>query len=65
MAKLLSSSDFAIASAIKDGSIRVEERQSRFGDAFFAILDGLGTIEVCDTLLEAESRVERVRGLIK
>ncbi len=46
----------AIREAHANGSLRIVEREGRFG-AFFALCDDHGTIEVCDTQAEAMARV--------
>lgn len=52
----ISSSLFAIRLAKREGTLRLEARQGRFGE-FIAICDAHGTIEVADTLAEAENTV--------
>lgn len=52
----MNATTIAIREAAKSGSIRVVEREGRFG-AFFAICDERGTIEVCDTAAEAAERI--------
>ena len=60
------STDLAITIADKAGSLSLIEREGRFGQ-FVAICDEAGTIEVADTMGEAEARVRDVRisGLVK
>lgn len=53
---MAASSLFAIRLAKREGTVRVEKREGRFGK-FFAICDQHGTIEVADTLAEAEELV--------
>jgi len=57
----LSSSDLAIALAIKAGDIRLVERTSRFGGTFIAIEDAVGVIEVQDDMTAATQRVASIR----
>ena len=59
--RLLSSTDLAIALAVKNGTLRLVERPSRFGDTFIAIEDDRGLIEVHNTRAEADARVARCR----
>ena len=55
---LASSTDLAINLAAKRGTLRIIERQSRYGlGAFFAIEDEKGMIEVHNTRAEAEARI--------
>lgn len=63
----VSSQSLAIANADRAGTLRLVERQSRFGVIFIAICDTVGTIEVADTMGEAVARVRDVRiaGLSK
>lgn len=53
---MASSSLLAIRLAKREGTIRVEKREGRFGE-FFAICDQYGTIEVADTQAEADDLV--------
>ena len=50
-----SSSFVAIRSAAARGTIKTIVRSSRFGDAFVAICDEHGTIEVADSEAEANA----------
>jgi hypothetical protein len=59
--KLLSSTDLAIACAIKANTLRLVERASRFGDTFIAIEDGFGTIEVADDMAQANARIAAIQ----
>lgn len=61
--KLLSSTDVAIAVAIKSGDLRVIECQGRFG-AYWAIEDAFGVIEVALSADEAEARVASIRAAL-
>jgi hypothetical protein len=55
---LASSTDLAITLAVKRGTVRIIERQSRYGlGAYFAIEDEKGLIEVHASRAEAEARV--------
>lgn len=53
--------DLAIALAIRENTLRLVERSSRFGDTFIAIEDGFGLIEVALTQAEADARLAEVR----
>lgn len=57
---MVSSTDRAITLAIGNGTLLLIERNGRFG-SFVAICDDHGTIEVADTMGEAEARVRDVR----
>ena len=65
MALLISSTDLAIAVAIKAGTLRTEVRPSRFGDTFVAISDEVGLIEVHLTQVEADARLDQIRAAIR
>lgn len=56
----LSATCLAIALADKHGTLRLVERQSRFGDTFVAIEDDRGVIEVANDMAEAQRRVAGV-----
>ena len=58
----VSASDVAIVSANKNGTLRFVERESRLGGTFIALCDDKGTIEVFDTMNEAQQRVSDVSG---
>lgn len=60
MAKILSSTDLAIAVAAKRGTLNLVERASRFGGTFVAIEDDCGIIEVADDMTAASARVKAV-----
>jgi hypothetical protein len=62
--KLLSSTDLAIARAITVGSLRVVEREGRFG-AFWSIEDAIGVIEVALTSTEADERVGAIKAALQ
>jgi hypothetical protein len=53
----LSATCLAIALAHRNGSLRLVERPSRFGDTFVAIEDAVGIIEVANNMAEAHARV--------
>lgn len=55
----LSATCVAIASAHKAGTLRVFEREGRFG-THAVIADHVGVIETPDTLAEANSRVTAI-----
>lgn len=57
----LSATCLAIALADKAGTLRLEERTSRFGDTFIAISDDAGLIEVALTQQEAADRLNAIR----
>ena len=57
---MVASTDLAIALAIGNGSLFLTEREGRFG-SYVAICDSNGTIEVADTMGEADARVRDVR----
>lgn len=61
----LSSACLAIALAAQSGTIRIEDREGRFG-TFVVIADTCGTIEVADSISDAQARInailERVRN---
>lgn len=52
----MNATTLAIREANANGSLRIVEREGRFG-SFFAICDNHGTIEVADTMAEAVKRV--------
>jgi hypothetical protein len=63
----VASQDLTIALAIRENTLRLVERASRFaGETFISIEDACGIIEVALTWEEADGRVaavkERVRG---
>lgn len=55
----MNASTLAIREAHANGTIRIVEREGRFG-TFYAICDDHGTIEVFDILNEAEARIGEV-----
>jgi hypothetical protein len=57
----VASQDLAIALAIRENTLRLVERPSRFGDTYIAIEDAAGIIEVALTRAEADARVAEVR----
>jgi len=55
---LASATDLAISLAVKRGTVRITEHQSRHGlGPYFTIEDERGMIEVHDSRAEAEARV--------
>jgi hypothetical protein len=64
MAKLLSSTDLAIALADKVGDLRFVERASRFGGTFIALEDAVGLIEVHGNRMEADARLSAIRKAV-
>lgn len=61
--KLLSATDFAIATALRAGTLRTVKREGRFGP-FVSIEDERGIIEAADDAEEATSRINAIRALI-
>jgi len=61
MARFLSSTDVAIAMAIKAGSLELAEAVSRFGGTYVAISDKFGLIEVADSMAAAQERVAEIK----
>jgi hypothetical protein len=61
--RLLSSTDVAIALAIRAGTLRVEAKVGRFGD-YVAISDHVGLIEVHLSQAEADSRLAAIRAAL-
>ena len=57
----LSSTDLAIALAVKAGTIRLVVRPSRLGGTFVAIEDACGVIEVASDMEAANKRIAEVR----
>lgn len=60
---ILSSTCLAIASADKAGTLRIYEREGRFG-VHAVIADNFGVIETPNTLEEANERVNAIRERI-
>ncbi len=54
--KMLSSTDLAIALAAKNGTLRITEHASRFGEPFWALSDERGLIEVHNDECDAYER---------
>lgn len=52
----MNATTLAIRQAQANGSLRIVEREGRFG-TFYAICDDHGTIEVADTKSEAMARI--------
>ncbi len=64
--KLLSSTDLAIAIAIRSNTLRVETKISRFGfGEFFAISDDSGLIEVQMSQAELDVRLCQIRAALQ
>ena len=57
----LSATCLAIALADERGTLRLIEREDRFGDTFIAIADDHGTIEVAEDMASAEARINALR----
>jgi hypothetical protein len=57
----LSGTDVAIAMARRDGTLKLNERPSRYGGTYVAICDEFGIIEVADDMAAAERRVDECR----
>lgn len=56
----LSASCVAIASAIENGSLRIEKASGRYGE-YFTISDNCGLIEVAMDRAEVDARVEEIK----
>lgn len=54
-----SATDLAIKIAKRDGHLVLVQRRGRFGE-YVSIQDNQGTIEVADTMADAERRVKEV-----
>jgi hypothetical protein len=54
----VSATDVAIRRAQQAGTLRIDERASRFGGTFIAISDDTGLIEVQLTQADADKRVQ-------
>ena len=65
MARLLFSTDVAIAVAIRANTLRVVTRTSRFGGEFIALEDDVGLIEVHLTQAEADARLAKIRAALQ
>jgi hypothetical protein len=63
--RLLSSTDLAIAMAIRSNTLRVETKVSRFGEDFFAFSDEDGLIEVHLTQAEADARLASIKAALQ
>jgi len=59
--RTLSATCVSIAVALRNDTLRLVERPSRFGDTFVAIEDAFGVIEVALTWAEANARVASIR----
>ena len=62
--QIVSSTDVAIAAALRSNRLRVHARMGRFGE-FVAISDDKGVIEVAADMKEAAARVDSIRAKIK
>lgn len=62
MTKLISAADVALALAMKDGTLRMVVRESRFGGEFYSLEDGVGVIEVAQSHSEAVARLKEIEG---
>lgn len=62
--KMLFASDFAIAHALKVGSLKVTTQNGRFGE-YAAISDAAGLIEVHNSMAEAEKRIAEIQRKIQ
>lgn len=60
--RLLSATCLAIAIADQAGTLRIIERDSRFGGVFYAIEDEVGLIEVCLDRAEVNARLADIRA---
>jgi len=63
MAKFLSSTDLAIALAVKGGTLRTVESASRLGGTFIALEDDHGVIEVHVDRAHADARVAAITAV--
>ena len=61
--RLLSSTDLAIALALKAGTFRATQQEGRFG-AYVAFSDAHGLIEVHNTQAEADARLAAIKGAL-
>lgn len=64
MPKLLSSTDLAIAVAIRANTLQVTMRRDRFGDPCIFISDDVGLIEVHATMDNADKRIADIKAAI-
>jgi hypothetical protein len=64
MARFLSSTDLAIALAIRSSTLVVETKSGRFGD-YVAISDSRGLIEVHLSQAEADARLASIRKALE
>lgn len=62
--RLLSATDVAIATALKGDTLRVVEREGRFGP-YWSIEDAHGVIEVALSHEEADTRVAAIREALQ
>jgi hypothetical protein len=58
--RILSSTDLALALALKGGTLRAEARFGRFG-SYVALSDNAGLIEVHNTQAEADARLAAIK----
>ena len=58
--QIASSTDLAIAKAVKNGTLRLVNATSRFGDAFVSIEDNYGVIEIAMSQYDAKKRIKQV-----
>ena len=61
MAHTLSATCLAIALADARGTLTLTERNDRWGGTFIAIGDAQGTIEIADTMEDANKRLADLR----
>ena len=62
--RTLSANDVAIAIALREGTLRIEQREGRFGP-YWSIQDDYGVIEVTSSAEEANQIVTAVRQSIE
>lgn len=62
MTKLISAADVALAFAMKDGTLRMVVRESRFGGEFYSLEDDVGVIEVADDHQQAVARLKEIEA---
>ncbi len=61
--RLLSSTDLALAAALRASTLRIVERPSRMGGTYVSLEDAVGVIEVHDDLAAAAARLAPIRAV--
>ena len=59
----MNSTIYAIALAKKNNTLVLREMNDRYADKFVAICDDKGTIEITDTMEEAEALINSVKEI--